>query len=202
QKEQTELESHKSNKHGDLRKCPNCGTAIPPLVAKCPECNFEFRNVGVSNFIQDFLNKIQKAEGGRRETEAIIENYPIPNSKDDLFEMLSIILSNIDKGTDFINMRTAYHAKYEEIKTKIEILFPGEPIFQGLFEKYEKYRKSRKSQQIFRVLFALLGAIPITWFTWHLYETDHPWWCGIVALYFCIPSWMYVFMFIYNYSKI
>ena len=41
EKEKAEKSAPKSNKYGDVRKCPACGAMVPALVASCSECGYE-----------------------------------------------------------------------------------------------------------------------------------------------------------------
>lgn len=40
-----QLSAPKSEKFGDVRKCPACGAMVQSLMTKCPECGHEFVNV-------------------------------------------------------------------------------------------------------------------------------------------------------------
>jgi predicted Zn-ribbon and HTH transcriptional regulator len=44
QKEQ-QAAAPKSNKYGDVRKCPACGALVPSLSGICQECGYEFSGV-------------------------------------------------------------------------------------------------------------------------------------------------------------
>ncbi len=52
----------KSDKLGDIRKCPACGAIIPSFTTVCPDCGYELRNVGVSNSISEFTKKLDEIE--------------------------------------------------------------------------------------------------------------------------------------------
>ena len=39
----------KSDKFGDVRKCPSCGALVPALAVSCPECGYEFSGVSSSS---------------------------------------------------------------------------------------------------------------------------------------------------------
>lgn len=43
-----QLSAPKSEKYGDVRKCPACGAIVPSMAAKCQECGHEFVNVGAN----------------------------------------------------------------------------------------------------------------------------------------------------------
>lgn len=107
-----------SNKYGDVKKCPACGAMIEAFTARCPECGHEFSNIAANSSIQrlfEMLNQVESeskedakgligglgraygdmfssAFGGTKDTrkkKAIIQNFPIPTTKDDIIEFLS-----------------------------------------------------------------------------------------------------------------
>ena len=45
----TQASAPKSEKFGDVRKCPSCGAMLQSFQTKCDECGYEFRNIGVVN---------------------------------------------------------------------------------------------------------------------------------------------------------
>ncbi len=103
-------------------KCPNCGAEIPSFSIKCDFCNFEIRNKEANNSITklfEMLNAVedtrkddntsnplvaigksyskmfQSAFGGdniHRKKIEIISTFPIPNTKEDILEFLSLAL--------------------------------------------------------------------------------------------------------------
>ncbi len=52
----------KSDKFGDVRKCPNCGTIIGALQATCPECGFEIAGVKGNSSAQKLLDMLREAD--------------------------------------------------------------------------------------------------------------------------------------------
>jgi hypothetical protein len=106
-----------SNKEGDIKKCPSCGAPVPSFTTKCADCGFEFRNIEVSNSVQSIFELLQRAATqaldeyernppkwfeqslakefaiakriGEKQA-SIISTYPIPNSKEDILEFLSL----------------------------------------------------------------------------------------------------------------
>jgi len=63
--EKKQAAAPKSNKYGDVKKCPNCGATVPQLTGICEECGYEFSNVGVTLYSQTLADKIEKI---RKET--------------------------------------------------------------------------------------------------------------------------------------
>lgn len=108
----------KSDKYGDVKKCPACGAMITAFSAICPECGHEFSNIAANSSIQRLFEMLNQVEveskedastligglvqvyakgfsqmiGGDKDTrrrKAIIQNFPIPNTKDDILEFLA-----------------------------------------------------------------------------------------------------------------
>jgi len=113
-----------SKKEGDIKKCPACGSTAQSFSTKCTDCGHEFRNVEGANSIKQLITKLEIAEqnarnskpsgglfGGmlemldsdtateRRVLEAkanIISTFPIPNSKEDILEFLTLSVAQIN----------------------------------------------------------------------------------------------------------
>lgn len=111
----------KSDKFGDVKKCPACGGIVQSFSTKCSDCGHDFRNVESANSVREFFRDYQKIESsvtvkdnremggivgsimgtiddseGRRKLavftkkKEFIMHFPIPNSKEDLLEFLSM----------------------------------------------------------------------------------------------------------------
>lgn len=57
----------KSNKEGDLKKCPSCGAPVQSFNTKCPECGHEFRNIESSQSVQKLFEMLNNLENTRKE---------------------------------------------------------------------------------------------------------------------------------------
>ncbi len=55
----------KSNKYGDVRKCPACGAMIQSFQAKCPECDYEFANIEANSSVERLSKMLNEAEDKR-----------------------------------------------------------------------------------------------------------------------------------------
>jgi len=148
----------KSDKFGDVRKCPACGAILQSFQTTCPECGYEFKNIASVQSAQKLFDQLQAVElrkseklsqheiekqrrlddlsrrhnsdgalvkvlGGEKrhaiqdeeredlirelnrhldviekdalsEKRNIIRNFPVPNSKEDLMELLAMATSN------------------------------------------------------------------------------------------------------------
>ena len=60
EKEKTEKSAPKSDKYGDVRKCPTCGSLVPALATYCPDCGYEFTGVGANTSSQLLAKKIEE----------------------------------------------------------------------------------------------------------------------------------------------
>lgn len=58
----------KSDKFGDVRKCPACGAIAETFATKCQDCGTEFRNIEASQNIIKFFEKLDEVESNRKES--------------------------------------------------------------------------------------------------------------------------------------
>lgn len=122
-------EKSKSQKYGELKKCPACGAAIRSFVMNCPDCGHEFRNVEANQSIAQLEQKISKIKrkddilGYENKIAIIINNHPIPTSKEDLFENISYMSGKVitqGKSEFGVNeIANAYHARTLEMINKL-----------------------------------------------------------------------------------
>ena len=160
----------KSDKLGDIRKCPACGAIAESFSTRCQDCGTEFRNIEVSHNITKFFEKLEDVENHRKEDlfknkddgsigvgtilkwlfffwilvpikfinllishskaatwsttdakkEELIMNFPVPNSREEIFEFLNLALSKINK-ISYMNLSTEkgkYTSAWNEIWLK------------------------------------------------------------------------------------
>lgn len=148
----------KSTKYGDVRKCPTCGALVPALAVSCAECGFEFSSIEASSSAQTLSKKIAeiKETASKRKNErptqtssikdvflgndididaneqiiSLVENFPVPNSKDDLFDLIMFL-----KGED------VYDKKYKECLNRAKLLYPTDPLFIKIMEQNKEEKK-------------------------------------------------------------
>ena len=162
-----------SNKFGDVKKCPTCGAIIQSFTTNCPECGFEFRNVEANCSIQRLFALLNEAEanskedaeglvgglartygdmfarsmGGTKDTrkkKAIIQNFPIPNTKDDILEFLTLAVPLAKKPSVFSGDQAAremypvWKAKCEQIIMKARFSMKDDPKTLAEINEYGK----------------------------------------------------------------
>lgn len=116
-----EPEKPRSQKEGDVRKCPSCGSAVQSFATKCSDCGHEFRNTQSSHSVlqlAEMLNSVQAdapqansvmgmfSQGlginrARDKRKEIIRNFPVPNTREDLLEFLAMAIPNCKKPSFF-----------------------------------------------------------------------------------------------------
>ena len=56
--EKAESSAPKSNKFGDIKKCPSCGAIVQSYQGACPECGYAFEDISANSSAQKLMNKI------------------------------------------------------------------------------------------------------------------------------------------------
>lgn len=92
-------QAEKEKKEAFGRKCPNCGAQVPPLALKC-ECGYEFTKKEAVSSVQTFFKKLEECSG-RKKIETI-KMFPVPNTKEDVIEFLSMAAPNSKPRVGFI----------------------------------------------------------------------------------------------------
>jgi hypothetical protein len=206
----------KSDKFGDVRKCPSCASVLQSFQTKCDDCGHEFRNidaVGSSQKLFDLLqsatlrnskalseNEEQKNKrlellsqkhnsdgslvkifGGKsraenqdeeredliremnkgrktiekslaKEKANIIKNFPVPNSREDLLELLAMASSNAyDNDGHVGHEEEVWIQKTDQIYSKVKVSSDKDPelldqatnmvvsLMKKLPSKYKKF---------------------------------------------------------------
>ena len=130
---------------GKIHKCPNCGEILNSFVISCPSCGYEIRSTSSSTAIEAFSKKITNCND-EKQIINLIRTFPIPNSKEDLFEFLLIAKSNIKYfnknndgkiSEDEQELLNAWFTKINQCRDKAVLLFKN-PSDIELFENTVK----------------------------------------------------------------
>ena len=189
----------KSDKLGDIKKCPACGSLMTSFSTNCEDCGFEIRNVELSANVMKFAEKLDAIEADNNENhyqddpslfdtirgiallpvkaveiallksanltntekrkKEFITNFPIPATKEDLIEFMSLFVSRIEpiqfssmlsdsgKHTDYWNK--VWMSKMSQIEYKSKLSMKNDKAglaeIKELAAKGEKIHKSNKS---------------------------------------------------------
>lgn len=169
---QTVPEPRREAWEGSVHKCPHCGSPVGSFDVCCPACGNELRDKEVADSVAELSQRLDQIESERNENGKkrgpfvkaaeqnavsdidqrkinLIRSFPIPNTKEDLFEFMILALSNYDlKFTDMGDeggsesekaLTEAWKAKLEQAFNKAEVLFRDDPAL-------ERFRAMRKEK--------------------------------------------------------
>lgn len=133
---------------GEVHKCPNCGEVIGAFVARCPSCGYELRGTQSANSIRDFSNKIEKVTTDDQKV-TLIRNFPVSNTKEDIFEFMILASSNIAReyNEDIFN---AWFAKFEQCYQKAKLTFGNDSDFVKIQNLYKQTTKKVDKEKFAR----------------------------------------------------
>lgn len=144
EQEKAATSAPKSNKLGDVKKCPSCGAMVQSYQGVCPECGYAFEGVDANSAVKELSNLLQK-ESDHKKMEKIIDNYPIPMEKASLLAFVTWLRP---QSTDSKNpLANSYYKKYAECVNKIKVSFSNDKDLQqfiGYFDADEKVIKKQK----------------------------------------------------------
>jgi len=154
-KEPTTTAAPKSDKFGDVKKCPACGAMVQSFQTKCTDCGHEFSNLEANASIDKLFKMLNDAEDMRKEDSnsnnplkamgsfyaksfsgltgpgkvdkkkmEIISNFPIPTTKNDILEFLSLAVPKAKQKGNFLTKNNPENKTHNEFvpvwKTKCE----------------------------------------------------------------------------------
>lgn len=153
---------------GEIHKCPNCGEVLKSFESFCPSCNFELRGKESSSTVAEFVKKCelldkkksillikkkQKLKGNallpvEEEKIALISNFIIPNTREDIFEFLILSSTNVlkkassdaSKHEQYLHneMKKAWKIKFEQAYEKAKKCLLDENDLIEIERYYEK----------------------------------------------------------------
>ena len=161
---------------GTIHKCPNCGEVINAFSSRCPSCGFEFRDAQATSSVKEFARQLQQIEDNRPSKSALsgianafgvgasktdeqkitlIQNFAVPNNKEDILEFLILASANIDSSVYDNNNNTvekrvsnAWMAKAEQVYHKAKLTFGSDPDFTRIQSVYDnKMHEVKKSKR-------------------------------------------------------
>ena len=170
----------KSDKFGDVKKCPACGAIVVSFKGFCSDCSHEFSNIEATNSTQKLYSELMRVEEEERNRKvnksgiknltsfligentaldemhmkqniwsrksSVVSAFPIPNTKADILEFLSLAVSEGGKKISFFSgmypeekkyIKT-WRAKAEQVIIKAKFTLKDD---QRLLEEINAYAK-------------------------------------------------------------
>lgn len=152
-----------SVKEGQIHKCPACGEILPFDAIACPSCGKEIRNKKSLESINDLVNKVQ-AEPNEEKKIELIKLYPIPNSREDIFEFMVVATSKFDAGFYASNptansIAGAWYTQIDLCYKKGQMLFTDasdrarlDQLYNAVFGPEGSLTREKKKRQMFTLI--------------------------------------------------
>ena len=158
----------KSQKEGEIIKCPSCGDVLDSFSSKCPSCDHEIRGKGANKIILNIESKIESVQADFNERIAktsnkrdldymesrdeaialVISNIPVPSTKEDLLEVIAFCYPKV---TGIVHTE-AYSAKFNECLAKLEMLIVNNFKEKVAEEKKAQWRIVKNMLLVFLVI--------------------------------------------------
>ncbi len=121
---------------GTVYKCPSCGEVLSSFVSRCPTCGYELRSIHSPGSIKEFAERLYEA-GTESKKIDIIQGFPVPNTKEDIFEFMILAASVFGEGNTTIDkpIVNAWLSKVEQCHKKAALLFSDDK------DSYEEAQK-------------------------------------------------------------
>ncbi len=158
--------SSSSAKHGEIKKCPSCNANVNSFSSVCGDCGYEFRNIGANNSVKELSNRLDRVvneceaksyehmvgrgygdeETARQDDIAVkqknvIRNFPIPQTREDLFEMLYFIHPKTKVGLSADKNTSAWRSKFTEILNRAKVAYASDKKILSELERFETEHK-------------------------------------------------------------
>lgn len=133
----------KSDKFGDVKKCPACGSMVQSFQTRCPDCGHDYSNIESNMSIQKLFKMLNDAENERKDDgisvgkaiggvlgkmygigggdkvnnkkKTIIANFPIPTTKNDIIEFLTLALPMAKQKGNFFTKENDENKLHNEL---------------------------------------------------------------------------------------
>lgn len=181
---------------GKTIKCPNCGETLKSFNVNCPACGYELRSAKSTGSVRELTLRLAQIEATRvvekprsiykaaysetiisktdEQKATLIRTFPIPNTKEDLFEFIILAKSNIDSKLYKNEIQSsarvvsdAWKAKFEQAYQKAKVSFGNEPEFQHIQTLHQEMttdiKKAKIGDWIVVLIFLLILAVGYTW---------------------------------------
>lgn len=150
----------KSEKYGDVRKCPSCGAIVESFTTRCPDCGHEFSNIGTVSSFNLLSSKLEALENKKKGTiwgvikdesidkqkVSLINSFPVPTTKEDILEFVSMAAPLAKPATKLMifsgldaqqySIAKAWKSKCEQVIMKARFSMKEDKSTLAEIEKY------------------------------------------------------------------
>ncbi len=137
--------------------CPCCGMPLSSMDVVCPGCGSEIQERTVSAAVSDFSFRLEHADSDAQ-TLTIIKNFPIPNTKKDIFDFMVLAVTNLEVKERGVGEKTelnpaiadAWLIKAEQCHKKAAILFKNTsdyPHIQALYTQCQQFAQQYRNER-------------------------------------------------------
>ncbi len=175
-------------KKGNINKCPNCGAPLGAFVSICESCGHEITDIEANRTITALVERFDAIEreadekqlSGRRREQTIVEkrariirDFPIPNSRDDLQQLLYFIQPKlVESVKPDLNVED-WRAKYTEVLNRAKNAYKNDASALAEFDRIDKSLDislsdnlaiKAKRNPVFVALLAGIVVLAVVWF--------------------------------------
>lgn len=167
----TPNEQRKTVYDGTVHKCPQCNEVLDSFVTVCPSCGYELRGTTATSAVKEFSTKLNNAASDKQKAN-IIRSFPIPNTKEDIFEFMILASSNIDEhpSKDIFN---AWIAKFEQCYSKAKLSFKQDSDFNKIHSIYEetlqeirRIKRKGPTRKLLKIFIPIISVIVVNVIFW------------------------------------
>ena len=137
EQEKTASSAPKSNRLGDVKKCPACGAMVQSYQGSCPECGYAFEGIDANSAVTELSGLLLKSKKPQ-EMSNIIDTFPIPTDKAALLAFITWLRPQCENvasyNVDNICVLESYFRKYKECVYKINVSFAGDNTFKPFID--------------------------------------------------------------------
>ena len=156
---------------GTIKKCPNCGAEINSFTSICPSCGHELNDNRVNESVKDFFERLTDAYS-EKDTQNLIENYVVPNTKESILEFYvlaaSLIKTNVNpfttEGKKNIRLNEIWKAKLNQLSMKAKIALASDPdglAKVAMIQKEVDTATSKAKKMKTGIIAGIFGAVAI-----------------------------------------
>jgi len=150
-------------KKGSINKCPSCGAALGAFVSSCESCGHEFTDVAANRSITTLVNRLEEIErdadekglSGKSRQQAVLErrarlirDFPIPNSREDLQQLLYFIQPKIADSIKPDPNIEDWRVKFTEVMNRAKYAYKNEASTLAEFERIERSLDASLSSKV------------------------------------------------------